>query len=101
MEVNDEKPHLGVIHRLLGFGPPGCVGTRVVGVQADDFHLRKVLERVVFKVVQLAAEDEMQQLLRGTIWHDPFSLELRRLIEVFRTASNSLTARRSFEIARQ
>jgi hypothetical protein len=40
---------------------------------ADDFHLIEILERGVFKIGQLTSDDEMEQLLLGTIWHDPFS----------------------------
>jgi hypothetical protein len=69
MEMDDEVPHLGVVHRQLRLCSPGGVGRRIVGIQTDDFHLRKILERVVFEVVQFAAKDEMQQLLWGTIWH--------------------------------
>src|SRR5580658_5897701 len=76
VEMDDEISHLRIVHRLLRLRPPGGVGAGVIGEQTDDFHLRKILERVVLKVVQFAAKDEMQQLLRGTIWHDPSILKL-------------------------
>jgi hypothetical protein len=69
VKVNDEIPHLGIVHRLLSLCSPGRVSARVIGEQADDFHLRKVLERVVLKVLQFATKDKVQQLLWGTIWH--------------------------------
>src|SRR5581483_11539317 len=62
MKMNDEISHLGVVHGLLRSRLPGHVRTRVIGEQADDLHLRKILERVVLEVVQFAAKDEMQQL---------------------------------------
>jgi hypothetical protein len=38
---------------------------------ADDLDLVQVLERVVLEIDELAADDEMEQLLlRGTIWHE-------------------------------
>jgi hypothetical protein len=73
MEMDDEIAHLGVVHSLLRLGFPGREGSRVIRVYADDFYLVEILERNVFKICQLAADDEMKQLLRGTIWHDSFS----------------------------
>src|SRR5579863_6399250 len=63
MEMNDEISHLGIVDRLLRLGFPGGIGTGVIGEYPDDFHLRKILERVVRQIVQFAAKDEMQQLL--------------------------------------
>jgi hypothetical protein len=73
VEVDDEIAHLGVVHSLLRLGLPGREGGRVIREYADDFYLLKILERDVLKIDQLAANDEMEQLLRGTIWHDSFS----------------------------
>jgi hypothetical protein len=67
VKMNDEISHLGVIDGLLRPCPPGRVGRRVVGKQAYDFNLRKILERVVLEIGQFAAKDEMQQLLWGAI----------------------------------
>ena len=73
VEMNDEIAHVGVIHSLLRLGFPGRVSGRVVGIYADDFHLIEILERDVIEIGQLASDDEMKQLLLGTIWHDSLS----------------------------
>ena len=49
------------------------MGGCVIGKHADDFDLVEILERGVFEIGQFAADHEMKQLLRGTIWHDDFS----------------------------
>src|SRR5579863_846624 len=76
VQMDDEISHLRIVDRLLRLRLPYRVGGRVVGEQTDDFHLRKILERIVSEIVQFATEDEMQQLLRGTIWHDLCFLKL-------------------------
>ena len=45
------------------------MGGSVIRIEADDFDVVQVLEGVVLEVEQLTADDEMEQLLRGTIWH--------------------------------
>jgi hypothetical protein len=50
------------------------MGRGVIREQADDFHLIEILEGRVFEIGELAADHEMKQLLRDTIWHDSFSL---------------------------
>ena len=50
-------------------GRQRSMGGRVVGIDADDLDLLEILERVVFEIDQLTADDEVKQLLRGTIWH--------------------------------
>jgi hypothetical protein len=42
---------------------------RIVRIEADDLDVVKVLEGVVLEIDELAADDEVEQLLRGTIWH--------------------------------
>ena len=73
MEVNHEVAHVGVIHGLLRLRLPGRVCGCVIGIHADDLDLVEVLEGRVFEVGQLAADDEVKQLLRSTIWHDGLS----------------------------
>ena len=70
--MNDEVAHVGIVHGLLRLRFPGGMSRCVVGEHADDFDLVEVLERGVFEVGQLAADDEMEQLRLGTIWHDGF-----------------------------
>ena len=86
VKVNDEIPHLGIVHRLLRLCSPGRVSARVIREQADDFHLRKILERVVLEILQLTTKDEVQQLLRGTIWHGLFPKAVP-VAQVFRETS--------------
>jgi hypothetical protein len=74
VEVDDEIAHVGVVDGLLRLRFPGGVGARVIGEHADDFHLIEILERRVLEIRQLAANDEMEQLLRGIVWHGSFFL---------------------------
>src|ERR1700752_1012499 len=69
MQVHDEIAHLRVIHRLLRLGFPGRIGRGVIRIEADDFDLVEVLEFVAVEFFQLAAEDQMEQLLRGFVGH--------------------------------
>ena len=73
VEMDDEIAHVGIVHGLLRLGLPGRMGGRVIGKYADDLHLIEILERGVLKIGQFASDDEMEQLLRGTIWHVLFS----------------------------
>src|ERR1700733_8247802 len=73
MEMDHEIAHMGVVHGLLRLGLPGRIGGRIIREHADDFHLVEILESVVLKIGQLAADDEVEQLLRDIIWHDDFS----------------------------
>ena len=70
VEVNHEVTHVGVVHGLLRLRLPGGERGSVVGEHADDVDLVKVLERDVFEIGQFAADDEVEQLRLGTIWHD-------------------------------
>jgi hypothetical protein len=49
------------------------VGGGVIREHTDDFHLVEILEGRVFKVGQFASDDEVEQLLRGIIWHASIS----------------------------
>ena len=72
VEMHDEIAHMRVVDGLLRLGFPGDMRGRVIGIDADDLDLIEILERVVFEIDQLAADDEVKQLLRSTIWHDWF-----------------------------
>src|SRR6266702_6525674 len=78
VEMNDEIAHLRVVDRALRLGAPGDVGSRIVRVEADDLDVIEVLEGVVLEIEQLTTDDEMEQLLRGTIWHVFSSLRAAR-----------------------
>ncbi|MGY4355923.1 hypothetical protein ACVW0J_002416 [Bradyrhizobium sp. i1.7.7] len=54
---------------LCALARQGDVSGRIVRIEADDLDVIEVLEGVVLEIEQFAADDEMQQLLRGTIWH--------------------------------
>ena len=69
MEVDDEIAHLGVVDGHLRLGLPGGVGGGVVRVETDDLDVVEILEGVVLEIDEFAADHEMEQLLRGTIWH--------------------------------
>ena len=70
MEMDDEIAHLRIVDRALRLGPPGGVGGRIIRVEADDLDVVEILEDVVLEIDELAADDEVKQLLRGTIWHE-------------------------------
>ena len=67
--MDDEVAHLRVVDRALRLGAPGDVSGRIVRIEADDLDVVEVLEGVVLEIEQFASDDEMEQLLRGTIWH--------------------------------
>jgi hypothetical protein len=67
MQVDHEIAHVGVVHGLLRLRLPGRKSGGVIGKHADDFHLIEILERRVLEIGQFAADDEMKQLLLGTI----------------------------------
>ena len=69
MQMHDEIAHLGVVDGRLRLRLPRHIGGRVIGKHADDLHLIEVLEGVVFEIDQLAADNEVKQLLRGMVWH--------------------------------
>src|ERR1700723_2000490 len=69
VEMDHEIAHVGVVYGLLRFRLPGGMGGRVIGEHADDFHLIEILEGRMLKIGQFAADNEMEQLLRDTIWH--------------------------------
>src|SRR6185437_3308900 len=73
VEVDHEIAHMGVVDGLLRLRLPGRVRGRVIGKHADDFHLIEILEGVVLEIGQLTADDEMQQLRLGAVWHDSSS----------------------------
>src|ERR1700704_6259882 len=73
MQMHDEVAHMGVVYGLLRLRPPRHMGRGVIREQPDDFHLIEILEGRVFEIGEFAADDEVKQLLRGTIWHDSFS----------------------------
>ncbi len=73
VEMDHKIAHMGVIDGQLRFCLPGRMGGRVVGKDADDLDLIEIPEGRSAEVGQFAADDEMKQLLRGTVWHDSLS----------------------------
>ena len=65
--MDDEVADVGVVHGFLRGAPPGRVGGPVVGIDADDVELAEIGELDPARVLQLAAEHQMQQLLGH--WH--------------------------------
>ena len=55
------------------FAFQAAIGGRVVREDADDLDLVEILEGGAVEVDQFASDDEMKQLLLGSIWHDSFS----------------------------
>ena len=70
VEMDDEIAHLRIVDRALRLGPPGGVGGRIIRVEADDLDVVEILEDVLLEIDELAADHEVKQLLRGTIWHE-------------------------------
>src|SRR3954470_5513865 len=60
VEMHDEIAHVGVVYGLLRLCLPRRIGGRVIGKNADDFHLIEILEGRVFKIGQFAADHEMK-----------------------------------------
>ena len=67
VEMDDEIAHLRIVDRALRLGTPGDVGGGIVRIEADDLDIVEVLEGVVLEIEQLTPDDEVKQLLRGTI----------------------------------
>src|SRR5215211_6292484 len=63
MQMDDEVAHMGVVDGRLRLRLPGHTGRRVVRIDADDVELREVPELRAPELLELAAEDEMRQLL--------------------------------------
>src|SRR5580692_11146207 len=62
--MHDEIAHLRVVDAALRFGLPGCVSGCVVRVDSDDVDLFQIFEFMAGHARQLAAEHEVEQLLR-------------------------------------
>src|SRR5205807_4871904 len=75
VEMDHEIAHVGVVDGLLRLGFPGGISCGVIGKHADDIDLVEVLERRPPDVGQFASDDEVKQLLRGTVWHGFFPNE--------------------------
>src|SRR5437868_4782823 len=69
MHVHDEIAHQGVIDSALRAAFPGRIGARIVWIDADDLELLQILEFRGVECLQLAAEYQMEQLLRSCFGH--------------------------------
>src|SRR5262245_18483919 len=65
VHVDNEVAHMGVVHGLLSLRLPGRIGARVVRIDADDVDLIEILELDIGEVRELAAKNQMKQLLAG------------------------------------
>ena len=63
--MHDEIAHLRVVDRHLRLLLPGVVGLGVVRIDADDVERCEVAETHALQRFQLAAEHQMEQLLRA------------------------------------
>src|SRR5262249_37144262 len=63
VDVHDEVAQHGIVDRALRRPPPGLVGLGVVRVDADDVEGAEVAELCSLERLQLAAENQMQELL--------------------------------------
>ena len=66
MQVHDVIPHMRVVHRALGFAPPGPGGLGVVGINAYDIQSVEVSEFGSVGVQQPPAENQVEELLGHT-----------------------------------
>ena len=73
VEMDHEIAHLGIVDGLLRLRLPGRMRGGVIRKHADDLHLIEVLEGVVLEIGQFTADDEMEQLRLGAVWHDSSS----------------------------
>src|SRR5918996_4864342 len=63
VQVDDEIAHMGVVDGLLRRRLPGRVRRLVVRIDADDVELVEIDELGPARVLELAAEHQMQELL--------------------------------------
>src|SRR4051794_23529886 len=63
VQVDDEIAHLGVVDARLGLCLPSRIGAGVVRIDADEVEPGEVLEAHAREVRELAAEDEVEELL--------------------------------------
>lgn len=66
VHVNDEIAHMCVVDGRSGGSAPGGIGFRVAGEDTDDVKLARIDEFGRVRTNQLAAENEVKQLL---VWH--------------------------------
>lgn len=66
VHVNDEVAHMSVVDGRRGGSAPGGIGFRVAGEDTDDVKLARIDEFGRVRTNQLAAENEVKQLL---VWH--------------------------------
>src|SRR5687767_12102370 len=79
MQMHDEISHLCVVDGLLRLRFPGAVGRRVIRKHADHLDFRQVLEFDAVDLRELAAENEMQQLLGRLVGHSHYLNESQKM----------------------
>jgi hypothetical protein len=63
MQMHDEVSHFGIVDGTLRLCFPGRIGARIVRKDADDVEFAEVTELHAGYAVQLAAKNQMEQLL--------------------------------------
>ena len=61
--MHDEVSHFGIVDGTLRLRLPGRIGARIVRIDTDDVESVEVAELQAGYAVQLAAENQMEQLL--------------------------------------
>jgi hypothetical protein len=69
VQVDDEVADVGVVHRRLRLAAPSVVGGLVVRIDSDDVELGGIDELGPARVLELAAEDEVQELSGHALLH--------------------------------
>ena len=84
--MHDEVAHLGVVDGRLRLRLPGRVGRGVVREDADHVELRQVLELDILEALELAAEDEVEEL---TMFRVSMLLAILTLVFAFMSRSGA------------
>ena len=62
VQMNDEIPHMGIVHRLLCLGLPRGMGLRVIGKDTHYIQIFQIPEMYICRIIQFSAKYQMQQL---------------------------------------
>jgi hypothetical protein len=88
--MHDKIPHLGIVDCALRLRLPGRVGAGVIRIDADEVELAEVSEFHARHTTQLAAKDEVEQLLPlGDVRHETRSAQCAIYEEARRSSLRS------------
>ncbi|BAB53860.1 msl8267 [Mesorhizobium japonicum MAFF 303099] len=62
MQMNDEITHMGIVHAGLRLGLPRRVRGLIIGIDTDNVEPVEIAELGAPKLLQFAAEHQMQKL---------------------------------------